>query len=112
MIGFLKLYFLILIIDAVNFNEESSESKLFDFKDIETIKSQVKLSIHEHDIYNIINLSKKIYKKPDKAYIFGVKTYKIGYIDTLSKNLEEKIPIIFNKLIEKIYEVLLLKENL
>lgn len=112
LIHIISKYNLVIIIDAVNFNNEFEDSKLFDFQDINTNKSKIKLSIHEDDIYNIISLSKKIYKKPEKAYIFGVKIFKIGYADSLSKNLEEKIPIILDELIKKLNEVLLLKENL
>jgi hydrogenase maturation protease len=112
LIHLISKYDLILFIDAVKLNNEFDESKLFDFRDIKTNKTRVKLSIHEEDIYQIISLSKKIYKKPDKVYIFGVKIFKIGYYYSLSKNLEEKIPIIFDELIKKINEVFLLKENL
>ena len=104
-------YDLIFFIDAVNFNDKSIDSKLFVFEDLVTNKSPVQISIHEDDLSKIISLSKNIYKKPEKVYIFGVKPYKLGYGDSLSKDLEKKILIIFDKLIEKIYEVLLLKEN-
>lgn len=96
-------YDTVLFIDAVDFEGKVGESRLFELKDLSE-ELPKELSIHCEDITNVVRLSKRLYKKPDKVYIFGVKPKTTGYGDSFSKEVEERLEKIYEELIEKIKE--------
>lgn len=96
----------VLIIDAVDFNEEIGEVKIFTLEDVCSDKSPVKVSTHESDVLKIINLMQNLEEDtPEKIYVFGVQPKDTSYGEVLSSELQKKIDPIFKKLENTVYDL-------
>lgn len=87
----LALFDVALIIDAVNLNGKSGESKLFKSEDVCSKKSSINISTHESDILKIINLSKELGEIPDELFIFGIQPKDTSQGDDLSPELQKAV---------------------
>jgi len=95
----------IIIIDAVNFNGKIGESKLFTIKDIKNSDFYEKFNSHGTNFLQIIELSKKLNKKPTEIYFFGVRPKEISQGATLTTELEKKTDLILEKLVKDIKKI-------
>ena len=87
----LARYDVVVVIDAVNFDGEVGESKLFKSEDVNSQKIPINMSIHESDVLKVIQLSKKLKECPNKLYFFGIQPKDTSFGQTISTNLEATI---------------------
>ncbi len=81
----------VVIIDAVNFDGNIGESKLFTTEDVYSKKTQINISTHESDILKIIHLSKKLGENPDEIFIFGIQPKDTSFGQDFSSELQQKV---------------------
>ena len=81
----------VVIIDAVNFDGNIGESKLFTTEDVYSKKTQINISTHESDILKIIYLSRKLGENPDEIFIFGIQPKDTSYGQDFSSELQQKV---------------------
>jgi hydrogenase maturation protease len=98
-------YDVVLIIDAVNFNEKTGESKLFTLEDVHRKKNPIAISTHESDILKVIQLSKELGEAPDRFFIFGVQPRDIVYGTDISFELQQKIEVLLDSLRQEIITI-------
>lgn len=98
----LPSYKKILIIDAVNFNKNPGETKLFRLEDIQNPKESISLSTHEKDFKKILKLSEELDELPNSVYIFGIQPKEISFGQGFSEIIEKNIDNIFNILVSQI----------
>jgi len=94
----------VIFIDAINLKKKTGETKFFKYQEIKKQNNMICLNTHNFDIRKIIEISKKINKKPSKIYFFGIQPADIGYGNKITQELNTKIEIIFSKLLKKIKE--------
>jgi len=97
----------VIIIDAVNFNEQPGKSRLCTIKDFTHEDSSIKISSHESDIFKVLHLSKKLKENPDKLYFFCIQPKNISYGCNLSTELNDiinKLTYQLKKEIESIFD--------
>ena len=99
----------VVIIDAVNFDGNIGESKLFTTEDVYSKKTQINISTHESDILKIIHLSRTLGENPDEIFIFGIQPKDTSHgqdfsselqqkVEPLSVSLQNEITLIFSKM--------------
>ena len=81
----------VVIIDAVNFDGNIGESKLFTTEDVYSKKTQINISTHESDILKIIHLSRELGENPDEIFIFGIQPKDTSFGSNLSSELQRNI---------------------
>jgi len=81
----------VIIIDAVNFDGDIGESKLFTTEDVHSKKTRINISTHESDILKIIHLSRKLGESPDEIFIFGIQPKDTSFGSNLSSELQQNI---------------------
>ena len=81
----------VVIIDAVNFDGNIGESKLFTTEEVYSKKTQINISTHESDILKIIHLSKKLGENPDEIFIFGIQPKDTSFGQDFSSELQQKV---------------------
>jgi len=81
----------VVIIDAVNFDGNTGESKLFTTEDVYSKKTQINISTHESDILKIIHLSRKLGENPDEIFIFGIQPKDTSFGQDFSSELQQKV---------------------
>lgn len=82
---------IVVIIDAVNFNGNIGESKLFTTGEVYSKKTRFNISTHESDFLKIIHLSKELGENPDEIFIFGVQPKDTSHGQDFSLDLQQKI---------------------
>lgn len=82
---------IVVIIDAVNFNGNIGESKLFTTEEVYSKKTRFNISTHESDFLKIIRLSKELGENPDEIFIFGVQPKDTSHGQDFSLDLQQKI---------------------
>ena len=101
----LARYDVVVVIDAVNFDGEVGESKLFKSEDVNSQKIPINISTHESDILKVIQLSKKLKECPSKLFIFGIQPEDTSFGQTISTNLEATIESLMLCLENKIKKI-------
>jgi len=101
----LARYDVVVVIDAVNFDGEVGESKLFKSEDVNSQKIPINISTHESDILKVIQLSKKLKECPSKLFIFGIQPEDTSFGQTISTNLETVVESLMFCLENKIKKI-------
>ena len=101
----LARYDVAVVIDAVNFDGEVGESKLFKSEDVNSKKIPINISTHESDILKVIQLSKKLKECPSKLFIFGIQPEDTSFGQTISTNLETVVESLMFCLENKIKKI-------
>ena len=101
----LARYDVAVVIDAVNFDGEVGESKLFKSEDVNSKKIPINISTHESDILKVIQLSKKLKECPSKLFIFGIQSEDTSFGQTISTNLETVVESLMFCLENKIKKI-------
>lgn len=91
----------VIIVDAVEFNGEPGETKVFTTKNLKTGCSQ-SFSPHMFNILQLLEFYKELYRRDLEVTVFGIQPYDTAFGTSLSTILEEKLGDIKEKLIEVI----------
>lgn len=93
----------VLIIDAVKLGKPSGSWSFFSYNDVRTRKHQEPLSTHVSDIFQVIQLSKKIHKKPETIFFFGIEPADLSIGQGLSESVKNNLFIFQEKVKEKLH---------
>lgn len=81
----------VIIIDCANMREEPGTIKRFTPDDVKSVKQLSHLSLHEIDIMQVLEMSRKLGELPEKIVIFGIQPEiledSIGLTEVISNNL-------------------------
>jgi len=88
----------VIIIDAVNFNGNIGESRLFRLEDIYSKKTPITISTHESNFLNIIQLSEELGERPKLLFVFGVQPKDISHGMNISSELQQKVGFLLDDL--------------
>jgi len=112
-IGGMNLYHIIasfgvvLLVDAVDFNSAPGESCFFSSKDITSShKKGGKTSTHITDICKVINMICQFHTNPPIIYVFGIQPKTVILSDSLSREVQNKIPLLVDQLTSKIHWII------
>ena len=103
LLPFLSKYKRIILVDAVHFNAEPGDTKVFTLQDLKT-SNMNPLSVHMLDTIQIIELYRELQDKELDIIVFGIQPYDTSHGTTLSSTVEEKLPEILRNLVETITE--------
>lgn len=81
-----------ILIDCCLMGEEPGAIRRFTPDDVNSVKQMAHLSLHEVDILNVIEMTKKIGSCPDEIVIFGVEPVSITQQLHLNDAIQAKIP--------------------
>ncbi|MEW5919603.1 MAG: hydrogenase maturation protease [Bacillota bacterium] len=95
-------YSRIIVIDAVDMQGEPGEVFIFSPDDLEHAHPHGIVSTHQPGVLQLLNLGKAIGVLPEEILILGVQVKELGAEYGLSAELQEKLPVIENKLSEAI----------
>jgi len=95
----------VILIDAINFNEKPGIFRFFNSKDIIHKNHLDIINSHNPDIFKIIELSKKIYNKPNKIYFFGVQPKDTSFGQSLTPEIEKVFDNLSLNLIKEINDL-------
>ncbi|MFO7792233.1 MAG: hydrogenase maturation protease [Candidatus Saliniplasma sp.] len=93
----------VLIIDAVNFDGDIGEFRFFEIDEVDSIR-EISGS-HGSNLFQIIELSRKLDEAPDEIIIMGIKPSEMELGDEMSTELVENIDIYIEKLEERIEDM-------
>jgi len=93
---------IVLIIDAVDFKGHVGETRLFTLDEIYSRKVQVRLSTHESDFLNVLQLSKELKELPSKLFVFGIQPHDVSHGIGLSEELIAALDDLVKKLTQEI----------
>jgi hydrogenase maturation protease len=95
-----------LVIDGINAGLDVGEVKISELKDIEYKIDNSIISTHELNLKSVFELSKELGLKT-KIYVAGIQVSDVGFGESLSKALEEKLVGITKQIDKFIQEKLL-----
>jgi len=95
----------VLIIDAVNFDGNAGESRLFKLDDVNSKKISATVSTHETDILKILQLSKELDEIPSDLFIFGIQPKDTSHGHSLSQELKEGVELHLKNLRKEIVAI-------
>ena len=104
LIHVLSDYNIIILLDAVNFDENPGESKFFNVSDFDTDKNSKYFLTHEPNFIKVIELTKKLGIAPDLILIFGIQPKNVSFGPELSKDLKENLKKIYDNFVDSIKE--------
>lgn len=84
----LKDYDGVIILDAVDFGGQPGEVVIFTPEKAVSVKSLKRYSLHEGDLMQVINLSKKVGESPETIYIIGVQPRSLDMVNELSTEVQ------------------------
>lgn len=87
-----------LLLDAVDFKGNPGESRVFTLEDIKSLKPAMRLSTHDPDFVNVLQLSKELHELPQTLRIFGVQPYDVSQGTGLSQNVTQHLDDLQRKL--------------
>lgn len=87
-----------LIIDAVDFQGNPGESRVFTLEEIKSQKPAMRLSTHDPDFFHVLQLSKDLHELPQTLRIFGVQPYDVSQGTRLSQNVTQHLDDLHRKL--------------
>ncbi|MGM0404546.1 MAG: hydrogenase maturation protease [Thermoplasmatota archaeon] len=93
----------VLIIDAVNFDGKVGEFRFFKIDEVDSIR-EISGS-HGSNLFQIIELSKKMEEAPDEIIIMGIKSENMELGDKMSDEIIENIDLYLKNIEEKLYEM-------
>jgi hydrogenase maturation protease len=95
----------ILIIDAVQMNTTPGTYKIFTADDILINKNNFFISTHEHQLQQVIEMSKYLGEFPKDFFIFGIQPKDTSYSKNLTNDLQTKINILLKSLQDEIKKI-------
>jgi len=93
---------IVLIIDAVQMGKAPGSWNFFSYGDVESQKEKEHISTHISDIFQVIELAKRIQKKPEKIYIFGIEPADLSIGQGLSKQVKDNLSTLQEMVKEKL----------
>jgi hydrogenase maturation protease len=79
-------------IDCAFMGEEPGTLKRFRAEDAQTVKVQARQSAHEGDLFETLELAKRVGQCPDKIVVFGIQPEIVELGADLSTTLEAQLP--------------------
>jgi hydrogenase maturation protease len=94
----------VIFIDAVETGKAPGTVTRFTSKDVRSIYTKKKYSLHDTDLMEVIKMT-ELLEVPPKIEIVGIQPKAINYGTTLSKELRDAMPYIINTVLNRIEEV-------
>ena len=93
-------YDLIILLDAVKFNESAGVLRIFTPDEVKSLKPDQNFSTHNQDFFQIIEIAKRLKQNHAHFLIAGIQPADLSFGEGLSKELINRMDIIKNKLLE------------
>ncbi len=90
-----------IICDAVDFDGQPGEIRVFRPQDVESIKT-LGYSLHDIDILKVLELAKKLDQLPEKVFIAAIQPAKVEFSETLSPEVEAALPELASQILKLI----------
>jgi len=81
----------VILIDCAYMVTKPGTIKRFTPDDVQSIKKLAHQSLHEVDIFKVLNLAKQLGQYPDEVIIFGIEPEAIEQRQNLSKTISQKL---------------------
>ena len=85
----------VIILDAVDFDQDPAETKFFSLDDIKSLKKVSSVSTHNADLFQIIRFGQEMDECPDEIFIFGIQPADVCFGEGLTEELESNLDDIF-----------------
>ena len=90
------------IIDCAFMGQEPGTIRRFTPDEVKTVKKLAHLSLHEVDIFGVINLSKQLGECPDEVVFFGIEPELVDDSMELTETIKNKIEEYVKTIIEEV----------
>lgn len=90
----------VIIIDTVRFNGKPGDHIFFKPNEVKSLKNDK--GQHNPDLFNLLEISKNLDEAPETILIFGIQPGRISNASVISPEVKSKIPIMIDKIQDKI----------
>ena len=88
-----------IIVDAVDFGGESGEVRVFQPKDVDSIKT-LGYSLHDIDILKVLDLAEKLGKLPELVYIAAIQPVSMSFSEGFSPEVQANLPELASQILK------------